>query len=208
MKSKKTLTCAIIVLLVICNVYLLYSIHKLKTESDNAIAILYPYAEKHTSLKANIVTNIKFVSRCIPDIEVSNRQNKTKRLSELFCNDSKPLFILRITDRYCNSCVKYFVDLFANERLNDALKFVYLTGFQNQNRVGLEAEELNIKNDMLYNVPFLDVPIDNLGYPYLMVLNKNLEIEYCYFPTRDHEQIDLENLKMIIDCYVKKYETL
>ena len=79
MKSKKTLTCAIIVLLVICNVYLLYSIHKLKTESDNAIAILYPYAEKHTSLKANIVTNIKFVSRCIPDIEVSNRQNKTKR---------------------------------------------------------------------------------------------------------------------------------
>ncbi|MBQ1697281.1 MAG: hypothetical protein II075_05320, partial [Bacteroidales bacterium] len=162
----------------------------------------------HTSLKANIVTNIKFVSRCIPDIEVSNRQNKTKRLSELFCNDSKPLFILRITDRYCNSCVKYFVDLFANERLNDALKFVYLTGFQNQNRVGLEAEELNIKNDMLYNVPFLDVPIDNLGYPYLMVLNKNLEIEYCYFPTRDHEQIDLENLKMIIDCYVKKYETL
>ena len=208
MKSKKIMTCAIIVLLAICNVYLLYSMHKLRIESDNAIAILYPYAEKHTSLKANIETNIRFVPRNIQDVEVSDRQNNTKRLSELFCNDGKPLFVLRITDRYCNSCVKYFVDLFANERLNEALKFVYLTGFQNQNRVDFETKELNIETDDLYNVPFLDVPIDNMGYPYFMVLNKDLQIEYCYFPTKDHNVIDRENLKMIIDCYAKKYETM
>ena len=49
---------------------------------------------------------------------------------------------------------------------------------------------------------------DKVGYPYLMVLNKNLEIEYCYFPTKGYEEIDIDNLKMIIDCYAKKYKTL
>ena len=206
MKSKRIMVYGIVGLLIIGNIYLMYSMRKMKTDSDNAIAILYPYAEKFTSLKSNIETNLRFIPRYIKDVVVSDRQNKTKMLSELFCNDDKPLFVLRITDRYCNSCVKYFVDLFAKKQFDEGLNIIFLTGFQNPNRVDFEAKELNISSDELYNVPFLDVPIDNLGFPYLMVLNKELEIEYCYFPTKDHEEIDIENLNMIFDCYAKKFK--
>ncbi|MDD6003539.1 MAG: hypothetical protein PUC50_15225 [Bacteroidales bacterium] len=67
---------------------------------------------------------------------------------------------------------------------------------------------IGIDANQVFNVLSLNVPIDNAGFPYFMVLNKNLEIEYCYFPTKGYETTDIENLNMILDCYAKKYETL
>lgn len=205
MERKNTILYLVIATFAICNLVQLFSIKKFKVEKDNAVATLYPYAQKHSFLQSNIEANIEYAAKKIEDVGICDRAKRENTLNNLFNGNNRPLFILRITDRYCTSCVRYFVNLFANKRLHNDIKFMYLTGFQNQSRISYEAKELGIDSLELYNVPFLDVPIDNVGYPYLMVLNKNLVIEYCYFPTKGYEDIDIENLNMIIDCYAKKY---
>ena len=206
MKNKKRITYVAIAILVMCNIFLLYSIRKVQAESSSSIAALYPYAQKFTVLQANISTNIKYSARIIEVIEMFDKNNQPIKISSLFSDNGEPLFILRISDRYCNSCVKYFVNLFKNNKLNNDIQFIYLTGFQNKNRVIYEAKEFEIDETDFYNVPFLNVPIDNAGYPYLIVVGKDLKFEYCYFPTKDHDDIDIENLNMIIECYAKKYK--
>lgn len=208
MKKSKILVCSIIAMLLICNVVLLFAINRVKADNDRTTAALYPYIQKYSFLQSNIEENIRFSSNKIECLDVWDKNNQKTKLSSLFSDDSKPLFILRIADRYCNSCVKYFVNLFSNEKISKDIKFVYLTGFQNQSHVMYDAKALGIDGKELYNVQFLDVPIDNVGFPYVMVLGKDLTIQYCYFPTKGYENIDIENINMILDCYEKKYRII
>ena len=206
MKKNKIVIYSVIVLLVLCNVMQLFSIQKIKAEKDNTTATLYPYVEKYSFLQSNIESIVEYSARKVADVGVCDKDKRETSLSQLFDDSKKPLFILRISDRYCNSCVKSFVNLFANEKISKNFKFIYLTGFDNPSRIAYNAKELGIDEKELYNVQSLDVPIDNVGFPYMMVLGKDLTIKYCYFPTKGYDAIDIENINMILDCYAKIYK--
>ena len=206
MKKNKVVIYSVTVLLGLCNVMQLFSIQKIKAEKDNTTATLYPYVEKYSFLQSNIESIVEYSANKIADVSVCDKDKHKTSLSQLFDDSKKPLFILRISDRYCNSCVKSFVNLFSNEKINKGFKFIYLTGFNNPSRIAYNAKELGIDENELYNVQFLDVPIDNAGFPYMMVLGKDLTIKYCYFPTKGYDAIDIENINMILDCYAKKYK--
>ncbi|MBO7598480.1 MAG: hypothetical protein J6T70_15695 [Bacteroidales bacterium] len=206
MKKNKIVIYSVIVLLVLCNVMQLFSIQKIKTEKENTTATLYPYVEKYSFLQSNIESIIEYSARKIADVSVCDKDKRETSLSQLFDDSKKPLFILRISERYCNSCVESFVNLFANGKINKDFKFIYLTGFNNPSRIAYNAKELGIDENELYNVQFLDAPIDNAGFPYMMVLDKDLTIKYCYFPVKGYDAIDIENINMILDCYAKIYK--
>ena len=208
MKRNSVISFATIAVLLICNIILMFASNKLKLECDRSTAALYPYVQKYAFLKDNIEANIQYSTQCIEDTDVTDNQKRVQKLSELFNAEDDMLFILRISDRYCNSCVEYFVDLFVHNDFHSKQRFCYLTGFQNDARVEFDTKKLGISTNDVYNVPFLNVPIDYAGFPYLMVLNKKLEVEYCYFPTKGYNAIDIENLDMIINFYAKKYETM
>ena len=204
MKKSKILVYSVIAMLLIFNAVLLFAINKVKSEKDRTTATLYPYVQKYSLLQSNVEENIEYASKKIEDCELLDKNNQKVALRDLFAENKKKLFILRITDRYCNSCVKYFVDLFGGERFNQNIKFIYFTGLEHQSRVMYNAKQLGIDGSELYNVQFLNVPIDNAGFPYMMVLSNDLTIQYCYFPTKGYEAIDIENINMILDCYAQK----
>ena len=206
MRSNKILACLIIGLLLACNITLLCVVRNNKAASNSSIAALYPYCAKYEVLRSNAEDVIKYSGRKIEDYEMSDEDGNGCRLSSLLGNNLENLAVLRISDRYCNSCVKYAAGLLSKLRKADIL--ACLTGFQNPSRLGSELQFLNVTACKAYNIPFMETPIDYAGFPYLMVLDKDLKIEYCYFPHKGNEEIDLENINMIIDCYAKKYGTV
>lgn len=208
MKRRNIILYTIIAVLLVCNIISFFTSYNVRQERNSSIATLYPYVQKYTFLKDNIKANIRYASKLLEDSEVTDLHKRSQKLSELFKAGEDRLFLLRISDRYCNSCVEYCVNLFTNDRLRSKFRLCYLTGFQNVGRVDFETKMIGIDANQVFNVLSLNVPIDNAGFPYFMVLNKNLEIEYCYFPTKGYETTDIENLNMILDCYAKKYETL
>lgn len=191
----------IIILLIVCNLILLYTIHRDRIKAETSLNVLYPYAQKFSFLENNIKHNIKYSSYYIKDTIIED----SIKLSGLFSENKKALFILRLSERYCNSCVKYSLNIMDSIRHNSELPIIYFTGFQNKHRLNFELEDLNLEDKKCYNIPFIETPIDYEGFPYLMVLNKDLMIEYCYFPSKGSDDIDIENINMIIDCYAKKY---
>ena len=206
MKRKSLLIYSVIAVLVLCNVVQLFSVQRIKAEKEKVTATLYPYVEKYSFLQSNIESIIHYSAKTIADVSVCDKDKRETSLSQLFDDSKKPLFILRISERYCNSCVESFVNLFSNEKINKGFKFIYLTGFTNNSHIMHHAKELGIDEKELYNVQFLDVPIDNAGFPYMIVLGKDLMIKYCYFPTKGYDAIDIENINMILDSYAKIYK--
>ena len=195
----------IVGVLLVCDIMLLYVIRQNKIESDSSMEILYPYAQKYTILRRNAEHFIKYSNSIVKDMEILGRNDVLRKLSTLFADGEDHLFLLRISDRYCNSCVKYFLDIFKSKQLNSGIDFVFLTGFQNSKHFHDELQSLESGSWTVYNIPFIENPIDYEGFPYFMVLNKDLMIEYCYFPSKGSDCIDIENINMIIDCYAKKY---
>ena len=106
-----------IILLVACNIILFYTSHKTEVEFEKSVAGLYPYVQRCTFLEETMDANIHYAKRRIDDVEVTDRSGQKKMLSQCFDDSGKPLFVVRVSDRYCNSSVKYCLDLFDDQRI-------------------------------------------------------------------------------------------
>ena len=203
MKNNRYFLISIIVILVICNVVLLYLMQKQKNDTNAMLTTLYPYTQKALCLENNLKMNLEFAQSKITDISVSDITKSEKKISDLFANGDTTLFVVRISDRFCHSCVESCVGLFNSGKIVSPYKIVYFVEIDNFIKFEKEAKDLHILDKNVYKVDFLESNIDAVGFPYLMVLNKDLSIKYCYFPRKEHEKIDIEYLKVVFDGFEK-----
>ena len=147
--------------------------------------------------------NLDFSQNKFFDIPVFDKTKSEKKISDLFANGDSVLFVVRISDRFCHSCVESCVGLFNSGKIVSPFKIVYFVEIDNFSKFEKEAKDLGIFDKNVYKVDFLESKIDAVGFPYLMVLNKDLSIKYCYFPRKEHEQIDIEYLNLFFDCFTK-----
>lgn len=195
----------IIGILLVCNIISIASIINIKKSATASISVLYPYAKKYEILKSNLKNNFEFGGYKINPIQICTKDNLQVGLDRLVSDTMGFGIVLRTSERNCHTCVDYAVKLISSPRVRKDVSISYLFGYKRNNYFASKAEEYGLLDSMVYNYPDLEIPIDYEGFPYLMILNKDLMIEYCYFPSKGSDDIDIENINMIIDCYAKKY---
>lgn len=206
MKNKSILLITLIVILAICNIVLIFLMQRQKNDANVMLAALYPFTQKTICLEENLKHNIKFAQTKISDFTIIDKAKSEKKISDLFANGDSVLFVIRISDRFCHSCVESCVKLFDSDSLKSSFKFVYFIETDNFTKYEKEAKDLGIIDKDAYKVDFLESRIETVGFPYLMVLNKDLTIEYCYFPRKDKVPLDIEYLNLVFENYkLKQY---
>ena len=203
MKKKLISLIAIILILAICNIVLIFLMQRQKNDAYVMVATLYPYTQKAICLEENLKYNIKFAQTKICDFAIIDKAKSEKKISDLFANCDSVLFVVRISDRFCHSCVESCVKLFDSDSLKSTFKFVYFIETDNFTKYEKEAKDLGIIDKDVYKVDFLESRIETVRFPYLMVMNKDLSIRYCYFPRKGYEHIDIEYLNIVFDIFAK-----
>ena len=202
---KKIITISIIVVLTICNLVLLIGIGKINRESRNAMNVVVPYVEKYQSLRSNMEKNIRLCSFSIKGTDIYDSTKTAVMIENIFNHNQQVVFIVRTSHRFCKSCIDYCINLFKSDKIRKDFQFVFVLGSRTNNLFKNEIENYNLQKHQVFNCDEIPSRIDYEGFPYLMVVNRDLTIEYCYFPTKGEDKTDIENINMIIDCFSKKY---
>ena len=121
MKNKK-IYIIIIVLLIILNSISIYSKSIAKKSYEQTITSLHSYVTKSTFLDSYLEKNINYSQCKISDYEILDKNTNSLHLKDLFKTEANPIFILRFSDRYCSSCVEYFLDLFSKIDINENIR--------------------------------------------------------------------------------------
>jgi len=193
---------SIISLLAILNVCLIVNAVQNRERSNRTINALLPYPSKYSILKSNIMDCVEYNNTNVTDCFLEN-SNEQIKLSELIGKYQGKIMILRTNDKCCNSCKENAYKLFTKLQTGKC-QIVCILGERNNTLSSEVIKELNLSDTNSYNCTSLATPMDNTGFPYFMILDTNLNINYCYFPTKGYEEFDIENINMIIDCYSRK----
>lgn len=198
----------VIAALLVCNVIALYALQVKKQEMQVVLDTLYPYAVKSDLLVQMTRQNARFGHDKLKDLPIFDLRKNELKVSDLFSSEDSLLFVLRISDRFCNTCVEYCVDLLDSLQSNNDNSVVYLLESNNFNTFEKNAKDYGILGKRIFKTAFLECSIDMVEVPYVMVLNRNLQIEQCYFPQKGNFKVDSENIQLMIEIYKKHLQRM
>lgn len=204
-KSISLLYIAIFILLIV-NVVVLYFFHRYKITSEMSISVVLPYVQKYSFLKSDLEHNVEFVGDTVNDFDIRDLYGNQSSLGNLFPENQNLLVIARFSERYCSSCVKYMCDILRKIGNNVDIPLVYMFGYSKHSVFVNSVNEFDVSDEIVYNCSDFDTAIDYAGFPYLLFLDRNLNILRCYFPTKDAEQLDIENINLLFKSFETKYD--
>jgi hypothetical protein len=199
--SKKFLIFIILSLLAI-NVYTIVNFYRFKKQN-----ITSPYRnisenDELNSYKVNFQTNVKNSNLRLDGIDVKDSLDNVFALKDVFRDNQKQILVCRFSELHCESCVNFSIQLFRSW-VNKAGKdnMLFLGTYRNNKIFNRTKPIYGINNLNVYNISALNIPVEELGYPYYFVLNNDLTILNVFVPDKATPVITNNYLDMIYKQY-------
>ena len=112
--------------------------------------------------------------------------NSVKALSELLVDDSV-LFVCRVSQFQCQSCASYALEKAIEliEKDSTGMKLLVAGEYEYRSLKIFVDEHPNVKGYAVYQVPIIDLPIENRTYPYYFTLSKDMVAHDVFVPEAD-----------------------
>lgn len=149
--------------------------------------------------------HIENVGKHIPDIAITDSIGNKKMLSEYMVNRKK-IVMCRFSMRFCQECNEYAINtILSSSSLIDFGNLLFISDSINSRIHKVERATYNISNNYgIGECNDLNIPAENVMFPYYLVVDNDLRINEVYIPNKASVKlgIDSKNLQLIIKSLV------
>lgn len=193
----------VICALLLINAYTLLRFNNLKQKNE-AIAFSYNLHENEILkiYKSKFITGILNSDFDLGNIKVKDTLNNLIFLKSIFKSEQKQVLVCRFSQSHCESCVDATIQTLLPVIDSIGKDNVVFLGNHHNNRIFKGTLPLyNIEKMNVYNAPTLNLPAEDLGYPYFFILNSSLQTSNVLVHEKGFPQLTIEYLEKIKKRY-------
>ena len=104
--------------------------------------------------------------------------------------------------RYCQECVDYAVGILRDNISHTEIgKILFINDNESPRITKIERNNYNINSYHYCTCDNLKIPAENVLFPYYIVIDTDLRINYVYFPNKETKKLDVDsvNIHMILN---------
>ena len=201
MKGKSFLIFIVFSLLAI-NIYTIVRIYRFKKQNITVLSPTVSKSDELHSYRINFETNIQNNRIRLDETSVKDSLGHVFLLKDVFKNNRDQILACRFSESHCESCVNFSIRLFRSWVDSIGKNNVLFLGAYRNNKLFNRTKRLyGIHPLNVYNFPALNIPAEELGYPYYFVLNSDLTVSDVFVPDKATPSIANNYLKMINKRY-------
>ena len=192
----------IIAALLVINAYTLLRFNNLKKQKVEGSISSYNL-KKHENdefkiYKSNFEESILNSNFEFTGTVVKDSMNNMIPLKSIFNDGQNQLLICRFSQRHCESCVDAIIQTLQKNLDDIGIDNIVCFGNHRNNRVFQKTLPLyGIEGMKVYNVPQINLPVEELNYPYFFVLDNSLQISNVFVPEKGLSHITIKYLESI-----------
>ena len=203
----KRLLIFISVSLLAINVYTIVNFYRLKKQN---VTLSHQNSSENDELHAyqiNFATNIRNSNIRLEEVPVKDSLSNVLLLKDVLKNSQEQILVCRFSELHCESCVNFSIQLFRHWADSIGKNNTLFLGSYRSNKIFNRAKPLyGIHNLNVYNVSELNIPAEELGFPYYFVLDSALRVTDVFVPDKAVPELTDKYLKMIHKRYFDKQE--
>jgi hypothetical protein len=196
---------AIIIALVGINIFTLINFQRYKKKNVTNASFLLHEQDELNALRVNFSTEIKNNNFQLKDISVKDSLNNRIPLRDLFKNGQSKILVCRFSELHCESCVNYSVKTLLHWVDSIGKDNVLFLGAYRNNKVFNKQKSLyGIDTLDAVNTTTINLPVEELGFPYYFVLDSTLRVFNVCVPDKGAPRINTKYLELIQKRYFKQ----
>jgi len=170
----------------------------MNVEKSNNLMQTVDENDELLTLRLNFTTNILNSNLQLENIFIKDSINILLPINEVFDEKQKYILVCRFSEHHCESCVNYSLKMMTSWIDSIGNGNVLFLGNHRNNRIFNRVIPLyGIKDLSTFNAPAFNIPIEEIGYPYYFLLDRNLQITNVFIPDKATPNITNEYLKNI-----------
>lgn len=187
--TEKRFLILIIAALIIINIFSLIRFLNLKQlkniiEANGIHQQTITTDELHT-YRHNFKVNILNSNLVIENLDIKDSLNITFPIKKIFDDKQESILVYRFSQMHCESCVNSSIQITQNWVDSVGINNVVFLGNHRNNRVFNKTIPLyGIQGLKVYNCPKINIPAEDIEYPYFFVLDSNLQISNLFVPDK------------------------
>jgi hypothetical protein len=188
--------------MVLLNIVLLYKIVVVKKYHKDYLGNIKAYeTEKMNAYYTNFQTGLLNDGIKVENKILIDSLNNKLQLIDLF-EKRDNLLVCRFSELNCQECVIYSVVKLV--RLSEEIgrnNIVFLGSYENNKSLHILKKQINLQNMNVYNIPYLDIPVENESHPCYFILDNTLTISNLFVPDKSVPDLTNSYLKTITNRY-------
>jgi hypothetical protein len=153
-------------------------------------------------LRTNLSTEIENSNIRLNDILVKDSSDNVIPLQEFFKKGQNVILVYRFSEMNCESCVSYSIHTLLQWIDSiDKDNILFLGAYRNNKIFNRQKPLYGIHEFNVANTPNLNLPAENIGYPYYFVLDSTLNVSNLFVPDKGFPQLNNAYLKNIKKRY-------
>lgn len=173
------------------NVFILIKFHQYIKESTLYINVLQNNPNELNALKVNAEVVIENSDIQLKNVMVTDSINELKTFRNLFKSGQSKFFVCRFSDIHCESCVEYAIK--TTLQWSDSIgknNILFLGTHRNRKIFNKQIKSYGIDKFTTVNIPSLNLPAEELCFPYYFVLDSTLTVLNVSIPDKGVRNVD------------------
>ncbi|GHV27867.1 hypothetical protein FACS1894176_10120 [Bacteroidia bacterium] len=199
----------VIVVLLFFNGTLLYKNYLAKQSRKEILTQLDVYKnsiEKQSPLtysyKGSFKTSLLNDGLYLADEIFTDSLRQKIKFSQLFTKDRDKILVLKFSELNCIECVMYaIVKLRKIAETIGVDNIVFIGSYQDNRNLHIQKKHLGLQGMNVYNIPQLNLPIEESVVPYYFLLDKTLKVSNVFVPEKSTPELTNIYLDLVIDRY-------
>nr|WP_319398808.1 hypothetical protein [uncultured Carboxylicivirga sp.] len=196
----------ILISFIFFNVFILVKYSKLKKKVTQCkFQNITRETIKEKNLETYRINSIVTLSNCnlfLQNNVIHDSLNNKSSIKVILKNKNSNTLICRFSRSDCESCVKYSIKMLSNwvnsiEKKN----IIYLDQTRNVRLFKMDIQTYEIQNTNVYNTSSLNIPVEELNFPYYLVVDHNLRVLSVFVPDKASPNLTKEYLESIKTRY-------
>jgi hypothetical protein len=186
------------------NVYTLLNFRKFKKQSIAHIASLNHEPDELNTLRTNFSAGIINSAISIGDLSVKDSLGYEIPISSFLEKTKNHLLVCRFSELNCESCVSFSIKSLLSVADSIGKDNILFLGSYHNNRIFNKQKSLfGIDSMYVANILNLNIPAENLGFPYYFILDSALTISNLSLPDKGSPEINYQYLKLVKERFFK-----
>jgi hypothetical protein len=189
-------------LMFVLNAFLLYKLFWTEQYYENTINnMTLLKSDQLMSYDINLKMNLLNDGINLENMLLTDSSNIKVEISNLF--HTKDIFLVcRFSELHCQECVVYsIVKLLNQSKTIGNTNILFWGAYEHVKSLNIAKERLGIQNMSVYNISNLNIPAEEIEYPYYFVIDKTLRISNLFVPNKSVPDLANSYLKTITNRY-------
>jgi hypothetical protein len=196
----------IIVALAVINCFILIRFNQFRQQCTQKIAGFLNQnieeADELHSHRINFTADIENSNIKLQRINMKDSLNEIIPLQNIFNDTQKYKVVCRFSEMNCESCVNFSIQALCRQIDSIGKENVLFLGAYRNNKIFNKEKALyGLNNLHTYNISILDLPAEQIGYPYYFIISNELKVFNLFIPDKAVPQLSTQYLALIKQRY-------